>query len=104
MLQNIMLLRNNRSSCAAVRFPKARGAKSAATAASRFTVRLSSGMSTNILDFLIPQKHVLRVVLTMETTSAAGVGQFRINHASRVERARACARQRAGSDSGKQGK
>jgi hypothetical protein len=39
------------------------------------TVRLSSGISANILDFSIPQKLVVRDRLAMETTSEAGVGE-----------------------------
>jgi hypothetical protein len=36
------------------------------------TVRLSSGISANILDFGIPQKHVLADVAAMETPSLLG--------------------------------
>jgi hypothetical protein len=50
----------------------------------RSTVRLSSGMFVNILDFLIPQKHVLRDVMAMETTGKAGVGEVRVHQASRA--------------------
>jgi hypothetical protein len=32
-------------------------------------------MSANILDFVIPQKHVLRDVLAMETSGKTGVGE-----------------------------
>jgi hypothetical protein len=39
------------------------------------TVRLSSGISANILDFSIPQKRVVRDRLAMETTGEAGVGE-----------------------------
>ncbi len=35
-------------------------------------------MSANILDFLIPQKHVLSDVLAMETGGKAGVGEVQI--------------------------
>jgi hypothetical protein len=76
MLQKIMLLRNIRSSRAAATFPNGpKEAKVAAIAAFRSTVRMSSGMSANILDFLFPQKHVLSGVLAMETTGKAGVGE-----------------------------
>jgi len=44
----------------------------AATAANWTTVRLSSGICANILDFGIPQKHVLWGVLAMETGGEAG--------------------------------
>jgi hypothetical protein len=64
----------------------------AATAANWTTVRLSSGISANILDFGIPQKHVLRGVLAMETGCEAG---------SRSG-GQAGGGNRAGSDSGKQ--
>jgi hypothetical protein len=47
----------------------------AATAAKRTTVRLSSGISANILDFGIPQKHVLTEVLAVETSGKAGGGE-----------------------------
>jgi len=36
-------------------------------------------MCVNILDFLIPQKHVLKDVLAMETTAKAGVGEVRVH-------------------------
>jgi hypothetical protein len=39
------------------------------------TVRLSSGISANILDFSIPQKHVVRDRLAMETGGTVGVGE-----------------------------
>jgi hypothetical protein len=45
----------------------------AATAANWTTVRLSSGICANILDFGIPQKHVLRGVPATETGCEAGV-------------------------------
>ena len=44
----------------------------AATAANWTTVRLSSGISANILDFGIPQKHVLSDMTAMETGRKAG--------------------------------
>ena len=47
----------------------------AATAANLTTVRLSSGISANILDFGIPQKHVLNGMTAMETGRKAGVGE-----------------------------
>jgi hypothetical protein len=47
----------------------------AATAANWTTVRLSSGISANILDFGVPQKHVVRDRLAMESTGEAGVGE-----------------------------
>jgi hypothetical protein len=49
-------------------------------AANWTTVRLSSGISTNILDFSIPQKHVVRDRLAMETGSIAGVGEVQAFH------------------------
>ena len=49
----------------------------AATAANWTTVRLSSGISANILDFGIPQKHVLTEMLAMDTSGKAGVGEVR---------------------------
>ncbi len=39
------------------------------------TVRLSSGISANILDFCFPQKHVLKDMTTMETGRKAGGGE-----------------------------
>src|ERR1700761_5606365 len=76
MLQNTLPLRNIRSFRAATILPNGpRGPKPAAIAASRSTVRMSSGMSANILDFLFPQKHVLNGMLAMETTGKAGVGE-----------------------------
>src|ERR1700738_4647830 len=44
-------------------------------AANLTTVRLSSGISANILDFGTPQKHVVCDLLAMETGSKAGVGE-----------------------------
>jgi hypothetical protein len=38
-------------------------------------VRLSSGISTNILDFSIPQKHVLTVMKAQETARKASGGE-----------------------------
>ncbi|SIO62052.1 hypothetical protein SAMN05443247_09092 [Bradyrhizobium erythrophlei] len=43
------------------------------------TVRLSSGISTNILDFGIPQKHVVCDLLTMEAGRKAGGGEVQTN-------------------------
>src|SRR6185437_8705454 len=85
MLQNYLLLRNIRSFRAWVTLSNGlKMPKQAATAALRSTVRLSSGMCVNILDFLIPQKHVLKDVLAMETTAKAGVGEVRVHQASRA--------------------
>jgi hypothetical protein len=36
---------------------------------------LSSGISANILDFRVPQKHVLKDMTTMETGRKAGGGE-----------------------------
>ena len=47
----------------------------AATALRRTTVRLSSGISANILDFGIPQKHVLTEMPAMEASGKAGGGE-----------------------------
>ena len=44
----------------------------AATAAKWTTVRLSSGISANILDFGIPQKHVLTDMTATEAGCKAG--------------------------------
>ena len=41
------------------------------------TVRLSSGISANILDFGIPQKHVVKDMKAMETGRKAGAGEVR---------------------------
>jgi hypothetical protein len=49
----------------------------AATAANLTTVRLSSGISANILDFGIPQKHVLSDMTAMDTGGKALKGQGR---------------------------
>ena len=46
----------------------------AAKAVNLVTVRLSSGISATILDFRLPQKHLLRDVM-METGCRAGVGE-----------------------------
>ena len=42
--------------------------------AAEAAVRLSSGISANILDFGIPQKHVLTDMTAMETGCKAGGG------------------------------
>jgi hypothetical protein len=47
----------------------------AATAANLTTVRLSSGISANILDFGIPQKHVLSGMTAMDTGGKPLKGQ-----------------------------
>jgi len=44
----------------------------AAAVANWNTVRLSSGISANILDFGIPQKHVLKGMTAMEAGRKAG--------------------------------
>src|SRR5947209_17740415 len=44
----------------------------AATAANLTTVRLSSGISANILDFGIPQKHVVADMTAMDAGRKAG--------------------------------
>jgi hypothetical protein len=44
-------------------------------AANWTTVRLSSGISANILEFGIPQKHVVIDMTAMETGRKAGGGQ-----------------------------
>ena len=46
----------------------------AATAANWTTVRLSSGISANILDFGIAQKHVLTDMTAQETVRRDGEG------------------------------
>ena len=51
----------------------------AATAANLTTVRLSSGISANILDFGIPQKHVVCDLLTMEAGRKAGGAEVQTN-------------------------
>ena len=45
----------------------------------RVTVRLSSGISANILDFRAPQKHVLEDMTAMGTGRKAGGGQIQTN-------------------------
>jgi hypothetical protein len=103
MLQNFLSLRNIRSFRGSVALSNGlEGSKQAATAALTSAVQSSSGMSANILDFLIPQKHVLRDVLAMETTGKAGVGEVWVHQASRVAEP-GQRKGRAGSDSGKQG-
>ena len=47
----------------------------AATVANLTTVRLSSGISANILDFGIPQKHVLSGMTAMDTGGRPLKGQ-----------------------------
>jgi hypothetical protein len=44
---------------------------------------LSSGISANILDFGIPQKHVVCDLLAMETGCKAGGGEVQAFYASR---------------------
>ena len=44
-------------------------------AANSSTVRLSSGISPNILDFRLPQKHVLKDVLAWKPVLRAGAGE-----------------------------
>jgi hypothetical protein len=60
MLQNCQPRRNFKSFRSWQRFWRLEKPAMAATAANWITVQLSSGISTNILDFAIPQKHVLR--------------------------------------------
>ena len=71
------------------------------------TVRLSSGISANILDFGIPQKHVVMDMAAQETGRKAGSGEVQacevqIYGASRPGEA-GRRWNRADSDSGKQG-
>jgi hypothetical protein len=47
----------------------------AAKAANWSTVRLSSGISANILDFRLPQKHVVCDLLATATGRRAGIGE-----------------------------
>src|SRR3954467_1182156 len=83
MLQNYQPRRNFKSFRPWRRFRRPEKPAMAATAANWTTVRLSSGICTNILDFGIPQKHVLGGVLAMETGCEAGVAEVRTNQASR---------------------
>jgi hypothetical protein len=55
----------------------------AATAAKWTTVRLSSGISANILDFGIPQKDVVTDMAAQETGRKAGGGEVQTQWASR---------------------
>jgi hypothetical protein len=70
-------------------------------AANWTTVRLSSGISANILDFSIPQKHVVCDLLAMEAGRKAGQVESRPMRPVGPER-QAGASHRAGSDSRKQ--
>src|ERR1700726_2329448 len=75
-------------------------------AANLLTVRLSSGISANILDFRVPQKHVLTDNAGVEAGRKAGGGLVGVK--SRPTKPvgpekQAGARNRAGSDSGKPG-
>src|SRR5712675_1315894 len=63
MLQNCQPRRNFKSCRSWRRFGRPEKPAMAATAANWTTVRLSSGISANILDFGIPQKHVLTGML-----------------------------------------
>jgi hypothetical protein len=56
----------------------AQGRSDGGRAANLLTVRLSSGISANILDFRVPQKHVLTGQARGETDRKAGGGEVRI--------------------------
>jgi len=65
---------------------------------------LSSGISTNILDFGIPQKHVLIDMTAMVAGRKAGDGEVRTYPRPAGPEKPARARNRVGSNSGKQGR
>jgi hypothetical protein len=75
MLQNFERVRNFRSFRHWQRFRRPEKASDGVWAANLTTVRLSSGISANILDFGIPQKHVLTDMTAMETGRKAGGGE-----------------------------
>src|SRR3954470_16134689 len=60
MLQKYQRQRNIKSFCCPITSQERVGM--AASAANLSTVRLSSGISANILDFRLPQKHVLGIM------------------------------------------
>jgi hypothetical protein len=72
MLQKYQRQRNIKSFCCPITSQERVGM--AARAANLSTVRLSSGISANILDFRLPQKHVLGDVM-MEAGCKAGAGE-----------------------------
>jgi hypothetical protein len=74
MLQNCQPRRNFKSFRSWRRVGQPEKASNGGNGRNRTTVRLSSGISANILDFGIPQKHVLKVMTAMETSGKAGVG------------------------------
>jgi hypothetical protein len=55
--------------------PGDRKGTKAAAPANWTTARLSSGISTNILDFGTPQKHVLNGMTARQSTGEAGGGE-----------------------------
>src|SRR5439155_8223774 len=72
MLQNCRPRRNFRSFRRGDVSSSRKKPAMAATAANLTTVRLSSGISANILDFGIPQKHVVADMTAMEAGRKAG--------------------------------
>src|ERR1700694_3771682 len=128
MLQNYQPWRNNRSFRPWGRFERPEKAKDGGERREFATVRLSSGISANILDFGLPQKHVLRtcrrgarpqgrLLKDRHHQQRRGAGATTASiperaHGSFVRypeigpagpQRQAGARNRAGSDSGKQG-
>src|SRR5438270_13969645 len=81
MLQNCQPRRNFRSFRRGDVSSSRKKPAMAATAANLTTVRLSSGISANILDFGIPQKHVVADMTAME---AGRSGEVQTNQASRT--------------------
>src|SRR5437588_6400155 len=85
MLQNCRPRRNFRSFRRGDVSSSRKKPAMAATAANLTTVRLSTGISANILDFGIPQKHVVADMTAMEAGRKAGSsGEVQTNQASRT--------------------
>src|ERR1700686_5361526 len=70
MLQNYQPRRNNRSFRPRGRFKRPEKAKAGGGGREFATVRLSSGISANILDFRLPQKHVLGTMPAWKTAAS----------------------------------
>jgi hypothetical protein len=75
MLQNYQPRRNFRSFRTWCRVRQSEKASDGGNGRKWTTVRLSSGTSANILDFGIPQKHVVTDMAAQETGRKAGDGE-----------------------------
>src|ERR1700675_506214 len=97
MLQNYQPRRNNRSFRPRGRFKRPEKAKAGGGGREFATVRLSSGISANILDFRLPQKHVLRAMPAWKPAAKpAGGGEPGVTNSATARGARpASIRERA---------